>query len=345
MRTAIFGTGFIAGVHKKSMLELGGTLALVVGHTVEKARAFAEGTDAVCADALEEYMLELFDCAIICTPPSAHVETVEKCLKAGKHVLCEKPLCLDTHQAKYLAELAEKSNAITGVNFNNRFYPSVNIMKDELKNADQPLLVSGHYFQQYHVMPVGYSWRYKDPLRATSEIGSHILDLVRYTTGKEIVSLNSQFLILQEERVLKDGMLYAAGEGEKVLVSSDDAAAITMRLSDGGLASIIISEISPGRVNELTLEVSTTEGAISWNGEDPHKLCRGVKTGMSVQDDGLPGGFIDTFVYAIRAFYDSVNTNVRDPRLCTFRDAYINVALCNAIYESAHNDGKCIRMK
>lgn len=339
MKTAIIGTGFIARMHKAAMRSLGRSLDAVVGTTVEKAAAFASDTAAGPYCRVTDELLGAVDCLIICTPPAEHGELLERCLRAGKHVFCEKPLCLSSAEAEKLALLAEKSSGVAVVNFNNRFYPSVLKMRDRVSDVTT---VQGSYLQQYHCMPAPFSWRYTDPMRATSEIGSHMIDLVTFVTGQDITSVRGRFSYAAPRRILgADGMLYPAGEGTPITVENEDEAGIDFTLDRGGNGHLELSEIAAGHINDLTLKVETDRGEICWDNRSPHILrCFG-----SAEDDGEQGDFEDTFAMALEAFYAAAEQGEnRDPRLCTFAQAAQNVKVCQAIYDSAHAGGAEVRV-
>lgn len=340
MKTAILGTGGIAHTHAAALQALGQELTLVVGHTLSGAEQFARElhcphfTDHLTPEALAEV-----DCVHVCTPPESHFEQVSLCLKAGKHVLCEKPLSLSPAEAVQLTGLAESSGSVCAVNFNNRFYPSAQRVRQQAAEMGRLLLVHGRYFQEFHRMPAAYSWRYREPLRAVSEIGSHLIDQLRFFTGLEVESVSAVFQNAFPHRVLRDGMLYPDGEGTPIEVASEDAAAVMLRLEGGALASVLLSEISPGRSNDLALELVSADRSISWCAEEPYSIVTGTQGALTVRKNAFSGGFTDTFTDCFAAFYRAVETGQRDPRLAAFRDAAINAVVVAAMAESARADG------
>lgn len=341
MRTAIIGTGGIAAVHAAAVRSLGHTLSLAVGHSLAGAEAFARAQGcARFTDRLRPEDLEQVDCVHICTPPEAHAQAVRTCLAAGKSVLCEKPLSLSAGEAAELDALASRSGVLAAVDFNNRFYPACARFRAETERLGPVVLVQGHYRQEFHILPAPYSWRYTEELRATTEIGSHFIDLLRYLTGLEAEAVSASFLNTAPRRFVRDGMLYASGGGTPVVVTSEDAAAVTFRLTGGALAAAVFSEISPGRSNDLTIEVSSAERSVSWCSQRPYEVVTGARgEGLTVQTDAFGGGFTDTFRDCFAAFYSAAETGVRDPRLATFRDGAANAAVCAAIARSARSGG------
>lgn len=334
MKTAVIGTGFIAGLHKNALHSLGRSLDAVVGTSAEKAAAFAADTGAAVYSRVTDELLRDMDCLIVCTPPAEHGALLEKALNAGKHIFCEKPLCLTPTEADRLTALAESGTGMTAVDFNNRFYPSVVRMRARAENA---ALIRASYRQQYHIMPAPFSWRYTDPMRATTEIGSHMIDLITFVTRQSVTSVRAGFICAAPRRMLRaDGMLYPDGDGTPVMVENEDAAEIDFTLSGGGCGHLSLSEIAEGHVNRIILEADTAEGTLCWDNDTPHIL----QCGAAAEPDGERGGFEDTFAAALAAFYAAAESGRRDdPRLCTFAQAARNVSVCQAIYDSAHRGG------
>ena len=334
MKTAIIGTGFIAAYHRDALYSMGLAPDLVISRNLERARAFAP--EARTAEKLTPELLDSVDCVILCTPPGEHFEIASMCLRAGKHLFCEKPLCLDPAQALELAELSENAPCVSAVDFNNRFFSGVNRLRLLPKDV---CAVSGSYLQAYHVLPAPYSWRYRDPMRATTEIGSHLFDLIAYVTGEEIVSVRAELFNRTPRRVLRNGLMYKSGAGITILVENEDEASIDFTLSGGAKGHIFLSEISEGHENDLCLSLETPEGTLSWSNSEPHAL--------SVCGESSSGGeaesFAQSFSDALHAFFTAIASGIPDPRMCTIPEAARNVLLCDAVLRSAKT-GKEIRL-
>lgn len=347
MRAAIIGTGGIAHTHAQSIRSLGHSVSLVVGHTLPSAQRFAGEYGCECfTDTLTEEQLKKVDCVHVCAPPERHYELVKLCLESGKHVLCEKPLSLRYEDAKELSALAEAKGVAAAVDFNNRFYPTCTQVRGLVAEMGDPVLIHGHYQQEFNILPCPYSWRYREATRATSEIGSHFIDLMRYLTGLEVEAVSAVFQTLQPEGRVRDGLLYPDGEGEAVTVSNEDTAVVTFRLSGGAVASAVFSEISPGRSNDLSLEILSASRSVSWCSESPYQVVTGEKAkGLTCRTSAFGGGFTDTFTDCFRAFYCAVETGLRDPRLATFRDGAVNTLICSCIAQSAHNGGTFVPVR
>src|SRR3989442_3405892 len=123
LRAAVVGTGFIGVVHVEALRRLGVEVVGVVGSSPERARAKG-GAVPRPYDSLEGMLADdRVDVVHLTTPNHLHYPQVKATLAAGKHVVCEKPLALDSTQSAELLELAERSGLVHCTNFNIRFYP------------------------------------------------------------------------------------------------------------------------------------------------------------------------------------------------------------------------------
>ncbi|MEZ5039193.1 MAG: Gfo/Idh/MocA family oxidoreductase [Saprospiraceae bacterium] len=348
MRVSLVGTGFIAAVHAKALKELGQELVVVVNQTHAKAETFAKdwavarfGTDFSLALAAD------IDVVHICTPPTSHYQMIKAALLAGKHVVCEKPLCLNPAEAKEVMLLASEKQLIGAVLFNIRFHEACQQVKAFIASADFGTinLIHGTYLQAFHALPDAYSWRYisesAGPMRATTEIGSHWIDLARYWTGLEVAAVSANFGHFNPHRVLSEGMMYPEERegGEKLIVDSEDAAVISLRFSNGAIGNVVLSEVSHGRSNRLHLEVTGSKQSVWWTNEVPYQWHSSEKNaGIRTQTNAFGGGFPETF----KAFFESVYRDIEEgyPPIHdypTFYDGYVNTTICAAIFESARH--------
>ena len=316
-------------------------LGAVVSRRAENAMQFAgQYGCGVFGDTLTPQMLSDVDAVHICTPPGQHFAYAKMALEAGKAVFCEKPLTFSGKEAEELCRLAEEKGLLAAVNFNNRFYPACAVLRAQAAESGAVELIHGHYRQEFQMMPAPWSWRYTDPYRAITEIGSHFVDLMRFLSGKEVESLSAMCHTAAPERRVREGMMEREGEGETVTVTNEDAVSVNFRLVGGGVASAFFSEINPGQSNDLAIELVTMDGSFGWRSEDPYAVTVGRKgQGMARQANAFGGGFSTTFGDAIAAFYASLETGVKDERLASFRDGLAAVKLCEAMKRSAAQGG------
>ncbi|MCF6460161.1 Gfo/Idh/MocA family protein [Clostridium sp. Cult3] len=357
MKVAIIGIGFIAEVHVKELLSLGHEVVIAIGTDTERTEKFAKrwGIKKSSIDYKDALSSDI-DVVHICTPPTLHYEMVKDALKADKHVVCEKPLCLDPNEAKELMEIANEKGLVNGVNFNVRFHDACANIKDTIRSSEfgNVNLVHGSYLQEFHALPADYSWRYKEklagPMRATSEIGSHWIDLVRYLTGLEIAEVSASYGKFNPTRYLRNNIMYEKEQegSQKISVYSDDCAMVFLKFSNGAIGNMVLSEISHGRNNRLSIEISGSKESIWWNSENPFTINRAGKfTGINTQINAFAEGFPGTFKNFFNEVYKDINLGKAgsSPIYPTFRDGYINAVVCNAIYESANNNSKWVEVE
>ena len=349
---AVIGAGLIGNVHVANILKLGHKVNYIGSRTRFGAQKLAQQWNVLQSGVGIEPALEPgIDVVHICTPPVAHFEMVKKALEAGKHVICEKPLCIDASESKILMDLAAEKALKVGIVYNNRFYNACKTAQKTIQESSfgRVLLVHGHYLQAFHVLPDEYTWRYKPEqagrMRATTEIGSHWIDLMRFWTGLEIISISANFGYAQRERTLSNGMMHAPGEkeGELIQIDSEDFAGIAFRLTNGAIGQLVLSEIAHGRNNQLKIEVSGQYQSIWWENENPYTLfsAKGKFNGINANTWSFTGGFDETFYQLFQQVYHHILEG-GEADYPTVKDGWINNLVCDAIYKSAHQNGKWI---
>lgn len=351
-QTAIWGAGGIAQTHAMALRTVGVPVRTVVSHSEAGARAFAQqwgipqwSTDP--AALLDESIGSVH----VCTPPGLHYEMVRFLLEHGRHVLCEKPLCLDPDEAGELARLAREKGLACAVNLNVRFHPACQEAKARVADpAFGPVfLVHGAYLQEFHALPAPYGWRYDEAvggtMRAVTEIGTHWLDLAEYLTGERITAVQALFGCFQPERLLKDGMMEPPGaaEGVPVTVRSEDSALLHFRMAGGAIGSAVLSEVSHGRTNRLTLEITGQNRSVWWDSEASTAL-HGASKGSGVRTALYPfgfNGFTDTFITLAGRYYAALGWTTPAERgdFPTFEDGAHLAHLCRAVERSARENG------
>jgi len=367
VRTAIVGTGFSAALHARALQGLGHRPVAVVGASIAQAEAFAaQWSVERFSDDLALALAGDIQCVHICTPPALHAGMLRQAIQAGKHVVCEKPLCLDPAEARDLLQLAREKQVIHALNFNARFYDACLRARQMIIPSTPGMsgfgpvhLVHGVYLQEFHALPAEAGWRYQPelagPMRAVTEIGSHWIDLARFWTGLEIVAVSASFGCFTPDRLLAGGLLTAAQDqpatkpagAQAVRVDSEDAAVIALRFSNGAIGSLLLSEVSHGRYNNLHIEVTGAQQSIWWNSETPDRLHQACKaSGILVQANPFAGGFPDTFRVFIAQVYQDMARGRPDehPAYATFQDGAINAAVCAALYASAQAGGRWVKV-
>jgi len=354
MKVAIVGTGFIANTHVEVLQSLGHHVNYVVHKTLEKAILFAKKWHI--PNATTDYGKALANCEVIhlCTPPLAHYDYARAALQANKHVICEKPLTINPQEARALYQLAAAKNLVGAVNFNIRFHGASAHAKQLIA---QPAfgdirMIHGSYLQEFHAESDFYNWRYQSDvggkMRATTEIGSHWIDLVRFWTGLEIEAVAAAYANFNPNRYLtNDGIMHPEkkANSQPVQVHSEDVATIMFKFSNGAIGNLVLSEVAHGRKNQLELEVTGTHQSVWWNNEQPYKLYQGQKGSPAmVHINPFGGGFVETFSSLFKAVYAKIERPSSEQYFSTFEDGYINATVCEGIYKSAKNESNWVKV-
>ena len=113
---AVIGCGFIGPVHIEALRRLGITIKGVLGSSPEKSTKAAEALGLrVGYDSLDDLLKDDEIGAVHITSPNKfHFEQTKRCLESGKHVMCEKPLTMNSSESARLVEIASDSGLITG---------------------------------------------------------------------------------------------------------------------------------------------------------------------------------------------------------------------------------------
>jgi predicted dehydrogenase len=357
IKAAVVGTGFIGVVHVEALRRLGVEVTGVVGSTPE--RAAEKAREAALPPPYPSFEAMLDDPAVevvhLTTPNHLHHAQVKQTLAAGKHVVCEKPLAMDSTETAELLRLADESGLVHAVNFNIRFYPQVQEAHRRVAAGEvgDVRLVSGGYLQDWLLWDTDWNWRL-DPaaggsLRAVGDIGSHWLDLVQFVTDRRVEAVMADLTTFIPVRKQPTGPVEtfsgaASGETVDTPMETEDSAGILLRLSGGARAVATVSQVSAGRKNRLHWEIDGSTDALAWDSEDPERLWIGHRDRpnelmLREQGDYPPGhaqGFPDTFKGLYRAVYAAVAAGgpPDEPDYPTFADGHDEAVIGDAIARS-----------
>jgi len=306
------------------------------------------------------------DVVHLTSPNRHHHAQARAALEAGKHVVCEKPLAMDSRETGELLALARDSGLVHAVNFNIRFYPQVIEARERVRSgALGPVhLVTGGYLQDWLLFETDWNWRL-DPaeggaLRAVGDIGSHWIDLLQHVTGLRVEAVMADLATVLPVRKVPTGPVEtfsggASGETVDREMDTEDLAGLLLRLEGGARAVCAVSQVSAGRRNQVAWQVDGAQGSLAWNGEKPEELWLGHRdrpnelllrdatlmssraAGHTVLPAGHSEGFADTFRELYRAVYRAVEAGrpPEEPDYPTFADGHDEALIADAIAASA----------
>jgi predicted dehydrogenase len=374
IRVGIVGTGFSGAAHVEAVRRIpGAKVVAIAGSRRERGREAAARLDVERSfgDYRALVAEDDIDAVHNCTPNHLHAEVTLAALEAGKHVLSEKPLGIDSSETARLVEAAAGADAVAGVCFNYRHYPLVRELRDQLAGGRHgaPLLVHGHYLQDWLLERTDWNWRLEPQksgsTRAVADIGSHWVDLAQHVTGRRVEAVAASLTTVHPTRLRPRGEVHTftrAGDVERdeVAIRSEDAASALLRLSGGLHGVVTVSQVSAGRKNRLWIEVDAAQSALQWDQEEPNRLWIGRRDDANrelVRDAGLlspgaaalahyPGGhqegWPDGLKNLIAEFYAAVAARrdgaEPDCAVATFAEAHHVQRVVEAIARS-HEDG------
>lgn len=373
LRMGMVGGGrdaFIGAVHRLAA-NLDGQIELVAGaFSSNPEKAKLSGADLMIDPARSygsyEEMAEKeadlpaderIDFVSIVTPNFMHAKIAECFLKAGFHVICDKPMTLTLDEAKALSAAYEKSGQIFAVTHNYTGYPMVKEAREIVSSGGigKILKIVAEYPQGWLLDKLEEggqkqaAWR-TDPKRAGSsccigDIGTHAENLGRYITGLEIESLCAEFTTFVEGRPLED-------DGN-----------ILVRYKGGAKGVLLASQISAGEENELNIRIYGTKGSLEWHQEHPNELVRKyndqprqtLRRGNDYLSDTakkftrLPAGHQEAFIEAfaniyqevVRAIQDRINgVDAGDYDFPTMKDGVYGMAFIETAVKSSKSNEK-----
>jgi predicted dehydrogenase len=370
LSAVVVGTGFIGPVHVEGLRRAGVHVAGIVGSSPEKSQLAAEQLGlprgyATLDDVLADPAV---DSVHLATPNRLHFAQAAAVLRAGKHVLCEKPLAMTSSETADLVRIAAESARAAGVAYNIRFYPlcheaAARVADGLLGNI---LHVTGSYVQDWLLYDSDFNWRVLAEdggnLRAVADIGTHWLDLVQFIVGRKVSAVCADLRTVHAMRQRPGGGVETfSGKGsaprktEPIAVSTDDCGCVVLRFDNGANGCLWVSQTTAGRKNCLRFEIAGSQQSFAWNSEAPNELWIGHRdrpNEILIRDPALmsasaraiasyPGGhnegFPDTFKQLFRSFYGYVAAGdfTAPPPFPTFADGHREVLLCEAVLRSA----------
>lgn len=294
-----------------------------------------------------------------CTPDDLHYNPTMAAIKAGKNIICEKPLAMTVKEAKEMYIAAKNAKVKHMVGHNYRFIPAVRFAKDLIDKGFFGKLYEfrGRYLQPYGSDPqelaenVWYASGTKSGINLG--IGCHIIDLSRFLIGeiKTISAIQKVFNKLRKNN-----------KGQMEQIDADESNFALVEFENDAIGSIESSGVTFGRLNQHTWEINASEGSMYWDLEDPNHLYVCLRktaikeitgfTKVSVtqgQDPfaclawppghnlGWENGHINEIYHLLDCIVNNKNI---EPYGATFYDGYVNQLIMEAIKVSSFSNQK-----
>ncbi len=289
IKTGVIGTGYIGMVHLEMLRRI----------PEVEVTAIAEPNEALARKAAEKLKIpEVFNSAeklladgdveVIhnCAPNNVHFDINAAAIQAGKEVLSEKPLSLNSGESGRLVDLAAKHGTLTAINFCYRYFPVVQEAAARVRRGDfgEVRAFAGHFLQDWLFFDTDYSWRL-DPAVAgaanvIADLGSHWCDLVQFITGRKIVEVMAELhtCIPRRRKPAGSSLSFASGKaasGEEVEIKLDDYASLFLRLDNGARGNFTTCQVAAGRKVDLELQVFGSKESYAWSHVHPNALWIG----------------------------------------------------------------------
>ncbi len=361
-RVAIIGTGGIAHVHVRLIRELGGELVAVCGRTLAGASAF--GHAAPYDDPARMLREKAPEIVHVCSPHHLHAGHSIAALRAGAHVLCEKPMATELDDALRMIEAADQAGRIGAISYTYRGYPVIEVLRARIASGalGQIRRASGAYLSQDVFAADKYVWMFSPGTTGRSyalmDLGVHWLDLVEYVSGQSIVEITAQFSTHQPDRIWRGH----AGEGPqppgertpdgeiRVRHTLEEQADLLIRLNGGAAGCVTVSGVSPGHPNTILLSIDGSIAGADWNQQEPNIWVERTPSGNTIHQRSpealpperswmskLPAGHAEGYADAFRNVVFQAWSGMRGEKIGypSFADGLRGLRLIEAAVSSA----------
>ena len=231
----------------------------------------------------------------IAAPNGMHLEMNLAAARAGKHILCEKPVGRfpeDTIQS-FLA--AQEAGVLTFVGYNYRWAPMVQYARQLVESGELGTLTHyhGRFLAGYGGDPLGFlSWRFlgDQGLGALSDLGSHVIDMAHMLAGPidRVVSNRETFITQRPIQQPGTGTHYDRATGDEPLgaVTNEDYFSALARFQNGAQGMLECCRIINGAKCDMAFEVHGTKGALKWTMEHMNVLHFQRRNDANPAEDG-----------------------------------------------------------
>ncbi len=365
LNIGIVGYGFMGRTHSNAYkrvndffdVEYRPVLKAVCGRSEENARAFADkwGYESIETDWRKLIDRKDIDAIDICTPNNTHAEIAIAAAKAGKMVLCEKPLSMDMKEGLQMVQAVEAAGVPNTVWYNYRRVPAVTLAKRLIDEGrlGRVFHYRANFLQDWTIsadLPQGGAALWRLDVAAagsgvTGDLLAHCIDTAIWLNG----GINS--VCAMTETFVKERKHNLTGKVEPVGI--DDACAFLCRFENGSLGLFESTRYARGHKALYTFEVNGEKASLKWDLHDLHRLqyfdhaddsiVRGWRSVHVTDGDqpymkhwwvpGLQIGYEHTFVHQVADFLENLASGKSTSP--TFREALVTQAVCDAVLDSA----------
>jgi predicted dehydrogenase len=368
LNIGLIGYGFMGKTHSNAYskvnhffpeLEYHPVLKAVCARSADKVRGFADtwGYESVETDWRTLIARDDIDAVDICVPNNLHKEIAIAAAKAGKAVLCEKPLAMDVAEGEAMCRAVEDAGVPNTVWYNYRRVPAVTLAKKLIEEGrlGKVFHYRAEFLQDWTInadVPQGGTATWRLDAKAagsgvTGDLLAHCIATAVWLYGgiADVCAMTETFV---KERT-------HAETGKKEPVGIDDACAFMCHFENGSLGLFESTRYARGHKALYTFEVNGEKASLKWDLHDLHRLeyfdyrdegkLRGWRS-IHVTDAGgehpymdhwwVPGlqiGYEHTFVHQVADFLAGYAKG--QPVAPTFRDALETQKVCDAVLQSA----------
>jgi len=364
LNVGLIGYGFMGRAHSNAFAKVNHffdlqhqvALKAICARDAAKVKAFAQrwGYESAETDWRKLIQRDDIDLIDIATPNNTHAEIAIAAARAGKMILCEKPLSMDGPEGKKMVDAIAKAKVPNMVWYNYRRVPAVTLAKQLIDEGRLGRIFHyrAKFLQDWTInpdLPQGGAALWRLDVKAagsgvTGDLLAHCIDTAIWLNGSvDKVSAMTETFIKQRKHTL-------TGKVEKVGI--DDACAFLARFTNGSLATFESTRYARGHKALYTFEINGEHASIFWDLHDLHRLqyfdhndegkvrgwrCIHVSDGDQpyMKNWWVPGlqiGYEHSFVHQVADFVTGVETG--KPASPTFRDALETQYVCDAVLQS-----------
>jgi predicted dehydrogenase len=368
LNVGLIGYGFMGRTHSNAYAKVGHFFDLdyeivmkaACARNEERIKAFADqwGWESYETDWRKLIERDDIDVIDIGSPNNTHAEMAIAAAKAGKMILCEKPLSMNGPEGLEMVEAVEKAGVANMVWYNYRRVPAVTLAKKLIDDGKLGRIFHyrANFLQDWTIstdLPQGGEglWRLDAAVAGsgvTGDLLAHCIDTAIWLNG------GMDSVTAMTETFIKERKHQLTGEVTKVTI--DDACAFMSRFSNGSLGLFESTRYARGHKALYTFEINGENASIKWDLHDLHRLeyfdyrddseVRGWRSIHVTDTDhpymdkwwvpGLQIGYEHTFVHQVADFVQGIAKGP-DAIRPNFRDALETQHVCDAVLKSGKN--------